>query len=228
MMQHGRHAKLTPHHPSAIVAIAVLLISLAVVIVLDRDPTKTSHQGESLTGQQVGTPSPVASRQGPTALAECRASVASLDHPLSAAQRSLDQWRGHVDAMNLLVAGKVTLNQASNFWARTREQAAKRVAEFEQSDAGNSEAVRRCVDAPGAPAPAEASTQLAACLDALHAHDDAIDSARVAIGTWKNHIQDMEALRAGQLSPNKATTLWLRNWRQGVEELDRHAEDRRT
>ncbi|WP_180935521.1 hypothetical protein [Nocardioides ungokensis] len=140
-----------------------------------------------------------------------RAQSAALD----AAGRSLEQWRIHVDAMNRLVAGQITLAQAQAFWNRTRLGAAARVATFEDAAGRYAAAAPDCAR--------NTSTRghpLAACVAGVQARARAIEAGRVAITTWKHHIMDMNMLRAGQITPQQATTMWLRNWHRGVAQLE--------
>ena len=39
--------------------------------------------------------------------------------------------------------------------------------------------------------------------------------ARTALATWGAHVQDMEMLRMGKMSPTQATRMWLHNWHRG-------------
>jgi hypothetical protein len=46
-----------------------------------------------------------------------------------------------------------------------------------------------------------------------------LNTARAAIETWNHHVGDMERLRAGTLSPAKATQMWSSMWRRGYAEI---------
>jgi len=39
------------------------------------------------------------------------------------------------------------------------------------------------------------------------------------MATWSHHLQNMERLRSGMLSPTMAQQMWLHTWRKGVQEL---------
>jgi hypothetical protein len=43
--------------------------------------------------------------------------------------------------------------------------------------------------------------------------------AAVTLGTWQIHVHHMDMLRAGEMTPEEATRLWLASWRQGDREL---------
>ena len=134
----------------------------------------------------------------------------------------MDQWNVHIGAMNKLVVGAITLQQATAFWNQTRVGAYDRIGRFQDADA---QLERRGVDCP---APrllgSGASPALRGCARHVAAELRALDSARTAIATWNHHLQAMDQLRACSLSPAAATRMWLSMWQQGVHELDRFRE----
>ena len=135
--------------------------------------------------------------------------------PLRAANASLDQWRVHVGAMNRLVAGEITLGQATAFWNRTRVGAKRRLALYD--------AAVRSLSKVGASCPrnnaAGANGQMP-CVEAVNARAAELRTASVALGTWRRHVRDMDMLRMGRMTPSHATQMWLRNWQKGVAEID--------
>jgi hypothetical protein len=217
---HGRHTKVRPHHYAA--GVVAVLVALSVALGLawfDR----THDTGPSA----VSTPAAGSSPTTDPELAACRAVWRAQSGALAAAGSSLAQWRVHVDAMNQLVAGEITLAQAQAFWNRTRKGAAARVARFEKADGTYADAAPGCPGDPGGPHADQGSSQLSGCLAGVRARDRAIGAGTVAIDTWKHHIMDMEMLRSGQITPEQATRMWLQSWRQGVKELDTFTEVRR-
>jgi hypothetical protein len=146
----------------------------------------------------------------------CRRADAELAAPLHAAVPGLDRWEIHVGAMNKLVAGEITLAQATAFWTQTRVGARRSLDHF------YSVARRVPSTKPDCPAPdsvARASAELRACVRHVVREQEALDTAGTAMGTWRNHVHDMEMLRRGDLSPTVATQMWLANWQRGVREL---------
>ena len=217
---HGRHTRMRPHHWAAIIGTVAVTLSLALVVAwFDH----TQNDGPSATSTSSG---PAAGRSSAAAaeasrqLASCQAVWRAQSRTLRAADRSLAQWQVHVDAMNQLVAGKITLAQAKDFWSRTRVGAAARVARFETSVGRYTGLEPRC---GGAPRPAGASRQLTACRVGVRARDRAIDAGTVAVTTRKHHIMDMEMLRAGQITPQQAIAMWLKNWHLGVRQLNAYS-----
>ena len=217
---HGRHTKMRPHHWAAIIGAVAVTVSFAFVVAwFDR----THDEGTSAT-----TSSPTAgSRSAADAarrLHACEAVWRAQSGTLGAAGRSLEQWQVHVDAMNQLVAGQITLAQAMDFWNRTRQGAAARVARFESADGTYADVAPRCA---GLAAGAATSRELTACRAGVRARDRAIEAGAVAVTTWKHHIMDMEMLRAGQITPQQATQMWLKNWHTGVRQLDAFSQVRK-
>jgi len=182
------------------------------------DGTPSSSTG---SGPAAGTSSAAAaaSRQ----LRACRTVWRAQSTTLHAADSSLEQWQVHVGAMNQLVAGKITLAQAKDFWSRTRVGAAARVARFEAAVGRYADLAPRCAGASAGSGPAGTTRELTACRVGVRARDRAIDAGTVAVTTWKHHIMDMEMLRAGQITPQHALQMWMKNWRLGVRQLNTYS-----
>ena len=153
----------------------------------------------------------------PSPLERCAAAAQALQRPLQLARPALDQWDVHIGAMNKLVVGAITLPQATAFWNQTRVGAYHRIGRFNDADADLGRQALDCPDplllGSGAP-PA-----LRACAQHVAAELDALETARTAITTWKHHVEAMDQLRLGQLSPAAATRMWLSMWRRGAQEL---------
>lgn len=211
---HGRHQKVKAHHWAGAAVAVLVVVSLAFALrwVEDNRSDDTASPGQASRSASAAAQS----RQ----VHACRAVWKAQSAALGAAGRSLAQWRIHVGAMNKLVAGEITLAQAQAFWNRTRQGAAARVAKFEDANGGYADAAPKCPDSSGGATRPGASPRLAACVAGVRARDRAIEAGTVAVTTWKHHIMDMEMLRAGQITPQQATTMWLKNWRRGVAQLD--------
>jgi hypothetical protein len=117
--------------------------------------------------------------------------------------------------MNQLVAGKITLAQASAYWAATRKGAVHRVERFRRLYGRLGQSELAC--------PVSAAS--ADCADATRAADTALADAYTAITTWNRHIHDMERLRMGQMTPKQATDMWVSMWRAGNREVDVYDRD---
>ena len=151
-----------------------------------------------------------------TRMARCRAADAYLGDALDDARPALDQWSVHVGAMNKLVVGEITLKQATAFWNSTRVGAARRVAAFREVMA---ELRGHGLDCPSGHYLSPGSPALPGCVRRVAAEAQALGAARTSITTWEDHIEDMELLRSGDLSPEDATAAWLSIWQQGMRDL---------
>lgn len=174
-------------------------------------------------------PTPVASTSDPalstlppvrataTRLSRCVTAERSLQEPLEAARPALDQWAVHVGAMNKLVLGEITLQQATDFWESTRLGAQRRVGDFH-------DAVKTLrqhgVDCPSPELLAPGARALPSCAREVRADARALRAAQVSINTWNEHIHHMDMLRLGEMTPEEATSMWLASWRRGQDELD--------
>lgn len=154
---------------------------------------------------------------GRTRLARCATGYERLRDPLEAAQASLDQWSVHVGAMNKLVVGEITLEQATEFWEDTRLGARRRLEEF---DRAVGDLLLEGIDCPDPGLLAPGNVALPSCARAVRAEVVALRAAQVATATWAEHVHHMDMLRLGQMTPQQATGMWLESWKQGVRELD--------
>ena len=152
----------------------------------------------------------------------CRLANLRQQAPLSAAEVSLAQFDKHIDAMNLLVAGKISLSVATTFWDETRVKATQNAKAFRQADkelAANA-AVCPALDPTVAnAAPYGEVVAIKSCGSAITARSKALAKARSAVSTWEHHVHDMEMLRMGHLTPAQATAAWRKNWKTGEKQL---------
>jgi len=175
--------------------------------------SKTPPKGTSSLLSEPAT-APVVKR---TRHDRCVDAVARLKAPLEAAGPAMDQWRVHVGAMNKLVVGEITLQQATDFWDRTRVGAKRRLASFDEA---GDEAERRGLDCPSPGRLGRASSEVRDCAARVAADEETWLAARRALQTWATHVEDMDMLKMGHLSPQDATAMWLASWQQGVREID--------
>lgn len=152
-----------------------------------------------------------------TRLSRCVRAARNLQASVEAARPALDQWAVHVGAMNKLVVGEITLQQATDFWERTRVGAQRRVADFRDA---MSTLRRRGVDCPSPELLAPGARALPGCARHVEATAHVLRTATTSIDTWDTHVRDMDMLRLGELSPEDATRMWLSMWQQGVRDLD--------
>jgi len=199
-----------------VIGVATLgVVWLSVVLLTDGDGGSSPDASEehAVLNDSPGTSQPA----HPTRLERCTAAAGLVERPLGLAQPALDQWEVHVGAMNKLVDGEITLQQATAFWNQTRVGAYHRIGRFEEAEA---HLKRRGADCPTPRLFGSGSSPaLRACEQHVAAELRALDSADTAITTWKHHMHDMDQLRAGKLSPTAATQMWLTMWHRGVSQL---------
>ena len=187
------------------------------------------------TATTISTATATSTTPAPTALAKaawtaalakeaesCRLANLRQQAPLSAADVSLAQFDKHIDAMNLLVAGKISLSVATTFWDETRVGATQNAAAFRRADkelAASGTACPKLDPAVSNAAPYGQVVTLKSCADAITARKAALARARTAVSTWEHHIHDMEMLRMGHLTPAQATAAWHKNWKTGEKQL---------
>lgn len=152
-----------------------------------------------------------------TRAARCSEAAAALEAPLGAARPALRQWDVHVDAMNQLVVGEITLQQATAFWNQTRVGAQRNVDRFQKAWTALE---RTGVDCPAPLLLGPAPEAVRSCARLVEAELGVARTARTSIDTWDTHVQHMDMLRMGVLSPEKATEMWLSMWRRGMRDLD--------
>lgn len=202
------------------VGLAVLgLVWLAVATVTDEpgEVANTSNQEPvSEPADDTGSATPSSPPAATTRMERCRGADQAMAKPLEAAGPAMDQWAVHVGAMNKLVVGAITYQQASNFWNRTRLGAQRRIARFRDSVGALG---HHGVDCPAPSRLTAASPALRSCARRVEADERVLQAARTGIGTWDRHVHHMDMLRLGTLSPQKATDMWLSMWQQGVREL---------
>lgn len=186
------------------------------------DATTLAGMNEPLDGTSdsrapdAGVTAP-ADRRVATRLSRCASASRTIADALEAAQPSLDQWAVHVGAMNKLVVGEITLQQATAFWNRTRVGAQRRLADFREE---MRTLRRRGVDCPSPALLAPGARALPGCVRQVEAQTQVVRAATTSIDTWDQHVQHMDMMLLGELSPEDATRMWLSMWEQGVRDLD--------
>jgi hypothetical protein len=135
---------------------------------------------------------------------------------------SLAQFDKHIDAMNLLVAGKISYAVATQFWDETRVGAAQNATAFKRAQKVLAQNTTECAALPPDEAhdlPWGPVEQLNRCVRYVSAGTVALRRADAAVTTWTHHIHDMEMLRMGDLTPAQATAAWRKSWHTGDKQL---------
>jgi hypothetical protein len=152
----------------------------------------------------------------------CRLANLRLSAALSAADVSLAQFDKHIEAMNLLVAGKISYAVATQFWDETRVGATQNAAAFRAADTTLRASKAQCPRLDPVVAntlPYGPVVAVTSCASYVSSGNAAMAKARVAVKTWEHHIEDMEMLRMGHITPAQATAMWTKNWHTGDRQL---------
>jgi hypothetical protein len=199
-----------------VIGLVLGIVAFLLLVPPDSGTTGTGAQADLSGAQSTGEPSS-SPTSGSDQMQGCVQAATTMTPALRRAASSVDQWEVHVGAMNKLVVGALTLQQATNFWNQTRIGARHRIAAFDHAWTRVS---RGGVDCPPPDLlPAHAPAQLRACARHVAADLRALHAARTAIATWSHHVHAMEMLRMGKMSPTMATQMWLAMWHRGQQEI---------
>jgi hypothetical protein len=146
----------------------------------------------------------------------CRRVDQALAGALRTATPALDQWEVHVGAMNKLVVGSITSQQAAAFWSQTKVGATRNLGRFYSATQRLPFAGVNC---PSSTDSTQASAEARSCARQVAQERRALHAVRIALRTWKKHIRHMRMLDMGHLSPAAATQMWLANWQRGIREI---------
>ena len=203
------------------VALGLLVVLCAFllgwVVGVGTDDPNDASSGPPAAQSPTPFPSSGATVAGPTEdlLVRCQQVYTAQDEPLRAARAAIAQWVVHIDAMNKLVAGEITLAQATKFWDETRVGAHARLDAFATAAGRYDKRTGRC--------PREASRQVhgavRTCMAAVSARNRQLSRAGRTLATWRMHVEHMEMLRRGEMSASQATALWLQSWHDGQTEM---------
>jgi len=145
---------------------------------------------------------------------DCRFQWTAQVTPLRVAETSVSQWQLHVDAMNQLVAGEITLNQAVAFWNQTRVDAVEKIDAFGVAWSSYRKGDYACRQGQ--------DPALDRCQRSVHERETVLQLAFDAVDTWHHHVMDMRSLMSGEITPEDALARWKHFWRQGIGELNRY------
>ena len=178
-------------------------------------PSETTTEKQT-TETQTPTPTPTADPVA-RAVASCRAKWGLQSAARADANRSLSQWDRHLDIMNNLQAGKLTLAQAKAAWPATTEKAAENVAAFRAADRALAASKDTC--AVDASATGSAADAVRGCAASMKTVDGMLTQARVAIAPWETHLKDQSHFKAGGMTPAAAEAAWRVLWKKGLATL---------
>jgi hypothetical protein len=122
---------------------------------------------------------------------------------------AMSQWEVHIGLMNKLAFGVITVEQAQEFWDRTRTGAAESLAAFADAQRLLEQTAARCPRPVG-----PMSDELRACAAVVEAGHHELQRAAVALHTWRTQVRHLEMLRHGEMTTEEAMQLWLEGWRE--------------
>lgn len=166
------------------------------------------------TSTPAATPPPKAAPIS-AATSSCRTAWGLRSTARDTAAASLRQWQTHLEIMNQLQKGKISLATAKARWPSTIAGAEANVALFRKADralaASKASCAPRVASEQGAAADA-----LRACATSTRTVDSALAEAREAIDPWETHLEDTSHFQGGGMSPDAAEAAWRVLWKRGV------------
>jgi hypothetical protein len=213
----------------AVLVTLVWAISALVADGSDSGASLIDAPGHRSVPSRAPSPVPNAPASSPTQaqLQRCLRVTTAQGPVLRDAGAAVAQWQVHIGAMNKLVAGALTLQQAKQFWAQSRVGARDRLIAFDGALRHLNEPPHDCGQASAVGAAQPTGMKLRRCELAVSARDDVLHAARDALSTWRMHMKHMDMLRSGMLSPSRAEALWIKSWHQGQQEVDRFRSEMR-
>ena len=223
--------------PAAAVAVVVALLVLAGAVWFGKDlfvgsPTAAPLAPAATTAAQTTTSAPATSQptteatvsETPTptvdpvavAVDECRSAWARQAKAAATASTVLREWDAHLDIMNDLQAGKISLAKAKKDWGPTTAKAPQHIADFHAADRTYRSAEQRCALPENVPTGDQAKA-LATCAAGMKVVDGILAKARTAVEPWETHLKDQSHFKAGGITAARAEALWRSLWQQGLK-----------
>ncbi len=204
-----------PRWPLLVIGAVVGALVVGLIWFVVAWTTKDVRDEQSADEAKLADPAPTGQDPSPDRLGRCQEVFAAQTPPLEAADASLTQWEIHIGAMNKLVTGAITLDQATAFWDETRLSARGLLGRHYAALVDYYHRTARCpLSRPGTMTADEER-----CATVVAARGKALYQGAEADRRWREHVHHMEMLRDGEMSPEEATRLWLLNWRKGAQEV---------
>jgi hypothetical protein len=143
----------------------------------------------------------------PVPLRECARSVRQGEVAFDAAQAAYTNWSGHVQAQLDYDAGRVTLDEARQAWADTKETASTDIADFEAAHAVYRSGEDACAELLDTDVPAGFAQVAARCLVRAAGVTRAVDAADGVVRDWSDHVAMMA--ERDQMDPAKYGQMWF-------------------
>lgn len=179
--------------------------------------TPASGTPSSASTEESTTPPTSTTEADPLAapVAACQEAWRLQKAAQTAAFTSLSQWRAHLDVMNRLQAGAITLAAAKAEWAPTTVRAPENIVAFRTADQAFTSAKVACV-APDASMTGPQADALRTCAASSAKLNAVLAQARITIAPWETHLKDQSHFKAGEVSSAAAEAAWRVLWRKGV------------
>ena len=207
----GQHAAPSNNRRLLLVLVVLIVAILLASALWWPDNSPADNDGGDGKRQILTSPTSTSARDSEAlAVAECQALLAAKSTALIRADTTMDQWQQHVDAMNQLVAGKIDLDQAVAFWEESEQGAVDNLSAFYDALTYVQNSAHRC------------RTDSQVCKDTDAALSSSLSRAETAADTWHHHIEDMQALMRGEITPEQAAAAWEAKWRSGNRELKQY------
>ena len=166
------------------------------------------------TGEALDAP-PLIPGSAENRLTRCEEVFAAQTPLLDTLAAPLSQWRKQISRTNKLVTGVITLEEGLSVWDQTRVEVIDALARYRSARAVFDERTARC-PAPDEGTPKSFEVQ---CSQGTAARDAQIGAADTALASWRQHVEDLELLREGQITFEEMSQRWLTTWREDVKEL---------
>jgi hypothetical protein len=189
----------------------VQLMNGALTATPSPDPSTTTEPTHKSTGVS-NVPAALV-----TAVSSCQERWQLQSVALAAADRSLSQWRRHLDIMNDLQDGRISLATAKAQWPYTTYKAGENVTAFRSADAALAGSPATCA-VPDSTS-GQVADALGTCAASMRTVDAALVKARVAIAPWERHLKDQTHFAMGMMTPAAAEAAWRVMWKTGLATL---------
>jgi hypothetical protein len=146
----------------------------------------------------------------------CQSHVVRARTVLRAARSGVEHWNDHVSSRTELLAGRMTKDDVSAIWKRTRLAGPADLEAFQAAYDAYAAEREACAQAAGDLADRAVRT----CAAAAAAADAAVQAAAVVLEDWSDHLENMVAHGRGDFDAAHAQDLWVEAWEEAPPHLE--------